>query len=389
MKFRVWGAIVLGLLSFTGLAVGSRPGSAAGQKILIKTEDGVPVVYNPKKPAPPAGGPSSLTLKHDLTIGRELGDENYMFSELRSVQVDDQENIYALDMKEIKVRVYDKSGKHLRTFGNKGKGPGEIDTPLRMEMTPEKNLVIEDFASAKFVFFSLEGACVKEIPLGKYQFLIRFKFNSQGNIYADARTYDETKSVSELIKFSPDFKPLATVASFEASTRRAPRALTAFSPAFSLQVTGKDNLIWTITQTDKYEFTVMNADGKTIRRIVKDYDPIKITGAIKDKLIEDSFGEQGIPAGYTFDVPSHLPAVYYFIIDDQDRLFVRTYEFEEKGDGPWFYYDVFDAEGRHVTRFCLPEREMIFVSKKNKLYCMVQESEEGIPQVKRYDMTWK
>jgi hypothetical protein len=32
---------------------------------------------------------------------------------------------------------------------------------------------------------------------------------------------------------------------------------------------------------------------------------------------------------------------------------------------------------------------MIFVSKKNKLYCMVQESEEGIPQVKRYDMTWK
>ena len=120
-----------------------------------------------------------------------------MFSELRSVQVDDQENIYTLDMKEIKVRVFDKSGKHLRTFGKKGKGPGELDMPTRMEPAPGGNLVIEDYGNAKFVFFSLEGAVIKEIPLGKYQFLVRFKFNSRREIYADVRTFDETKSVSE------------------------------------------------------------------------------------------------------------------------------------------------------------------------------------------------
>lgn len=32
---------------------------------------------------------------------------------------------------------------------------------------------------------------------------------------------------------------------------------------------------------------------------------------------------------------------------------------------------------------------MIFLAKKNKIYCMVQESEEGIPLVKRYSMVWK
>jgi len=32
---------------------------------------------------------------------------------------------------------------------------------------------------------------------------------------------------------------------------------------------------------------------------------------------------------------------------------------------------------------------MVFITKKNKLYCMVQENEEGLPQVKRCDMTWK
>lgn len=368
---------VLGLIIRPALSAGdqAKPGGSA---------EGVPVVHNPKKPVPVPGQPSTLVLKPDLVIGQESGDENYMFSELRSVQVDDAENVYALDMKEIKVRVFDKTGRHLRTFGKKGKGPGEIDMPLRMEMSPAGQLVVEDFGSGKFVFFSLDGACVKEIPLGKYRFLMRFKLNPQGLIYADTRTYDETKAVSELIRFSPDFKPLATISSFE--EKRAPRVLAPFSPAFILQLTSQGELVLSIGQTDKYEYTVMSADGTPIRKMVKDFDPVRIGGAAKDRLLAE-YGE--VPAGYTVEIPSHFPAIYYAIIDDRDRLFVRTYEYEERPDGPWLSYDVFDAGGRYLARFSLPEREMAFVSKKNKLYCMVQENAEGFPQIKRYDMTWK
>jgi hypothetical protein len=386
MTIKHSGTVLLGILALAALSAGSLVGPVGGQKITVSSEGGVTVVHNPVKPAPPAGAPSTLVLKNDLTIGRESGDENYMFSELRSVQVDDQENIYALDMKEINVRVFDKTGRHLRTFGKKGKGPGEIDTPLRMEMTPGGKLVVEDYGSAKFVFFSLDGTVVKEIPLGKYQFLIRFKFNSGGEIFADARTYDETKSVSELIKFSPDFKPLVTIASFE--DKRVPRVVAPFSPSFALQLTSKGELVLAIGQTDKYEFTVMSADGKPVRKIVKDYDPVKVAGAAKDRLLKDNSPEN-LPPGYTVQIPGYFPAIYYFIIDDRDRLFVRTYEYEEKADGPWLFYDVFDAEGRYVARFSLPEREMAFIVKKNKLYCTVQENEEGFPQVKRYDMTWR
>jgi hypothetical protein len=387
MKTKRFVAVLLGPALFAVWGLIIRPdAAAAGQAKPGGGADGVPVVRIPKKPAPAPGLPSTLVLKPDLVIGRESGDENYMFSELRSVQVDDQGNIYALDMKEVNVRVFDRTGRHLRTFGKKGKGPGEIDAPLRMEMTPAGQLVIEDFGSGKFVFFSLDGTCVKEIPLGKYQFLIRFKFDSQGRIYADTRTFDETKSVSEMIKFSPDFKPLATLASFE--EKRVPRVIVPFSPAFALQLTSKDELVLAILQTDKYEFTVMSADGTPIRRIVKDYDPVEVAGKAKDRLVEE-YKQESFPPGYTVQLPGHFPAAYYFIVDDRDRLLVRTYEYEEKPDGPWLFYDVFDAEGRYLTRLSLPEREMAFVSKKNKLYCMIQENEDGFPQVKRYDMTWK
>jgi hypothetical protein len=360
----------------------------AEDKIVIKTENGIPVVCNPKDPAPPAGGPRSLTLQHELTIGEDDTDPNSMFSELRSIQVDDQENIYALDMKETKIKVFDKNGKFLRSFGKKGKGPGEIESPIRMEMTRDGKIVIDDMGNNKLIFFGLDGTCLKELPTGKYWALIRFKFDSKGNIYADTRTYEETKMTSELKKFDPEFKPLATFASFE-EKRPDRRNVSAFSPSFSLQMRRDDLLIYTINETDKYELTVVNTDGQAVKKILKDYDAVKITGTLKNRLIEESWGEEGIPADVKFAIPSHFPAVYYFAIDDMDRLYVCTFAYETKDADYWRYYDVLDSEGRYIAKFCLPEREMVFQVKKGKLYCMVQESEEGIPLVKRYNMIWK
>jgi len=360
----------------------------AEDKIVIKTENGIPVVYNPKNPAPPEGSPRSLALRHDLTIGEDDTDPNSMFSELRSIQVDDQENIYALDMKEIKIKVFDKNGKFLRSFGKKGKGPGEIDSPIRMEMDRRGNIVIDDMGNNKLLFFSPEGTCIRELPTGKYWALIRFKFDSEGNIYADTRAYEETKMTSELKKFNPDFKPVATFTSF-VDKRPDRRNISAFGPSFSLQMRRDDLLIWTISETDRYEFTVVNTDGQTVKKILKDYDPVKITGTLRDRLIKESWGEEGIPADVKFDIPSHFPSLYYFIIDDEDRFYVCTYAYEERDGDYWRYYDVFDSEGRYIAKFCLPQREMVFQVKKGKLYCMVQESEEGIPLVKRYNMIWK
>jgi hypothetical protein len=361
---------------------------AAQDKIIIKTENGIPVVYNPKNPVPPPGGPKSLTLKVDLTIGENTTDENYMFSDLRSVQVDDQENIYVLDWKENKIKVYDKNGKHLRTFGKKGQGPGELDRPIRMEMTRDNHLVIDDMGNNKLVFFSPEGIRAKEIPTGIYWAMIRFKFDSHGNIYADTRAYEPPKVTSELKKFDPSFKPLATITSFEGKMQDRSNQ-TPFSPVYSLQMRRDDLLVWIIGDTDKYEFTVVNSEGKTVKKIIKEYDPVKITSVIRERIIREYFGEKGIPEAVNFTVPGHLPAVSYIAIDDENRMYAQTYAYEERNGEYWLYYDVFDAEGRYIAKFCHPRREMLFAVKKNKIYCMVRESQEGIPLVKRYSMVWK
>jgi len=385
MKIKISGVAALGVVLLAIVFLLDPAASSAEDKIVVKKENGLTVVYNPRNPVPPPGSPKSLTLQPDLTIGDQSGDENYTFSQLRSIQVDDQENIFALDMKEIKIKVFDKNGKFVRSFGKKGQGPGEIGMPIRMEMTPSGNLVLYDMGNNKFIHFSLDGTCQKEIPTGKYWALIRFKFDSKGCLYADTRTYEETRMSSELKKFSPDFKPLLTVTTF--AEERNPRIITPFSTSFAMQRRQDDTLIW--MNTTKYEFTIVDGEGKPVKKIIRDWAPVKITDAIKERMTKEDLGDRGLSPGYKYEVPSHFPPVYYFAIDDQDRMYVCTYAYEEKDGDYWPYFDVFDAEGRYITKFCHPRREMVFAVKKNKLYCMVQESEEGIPLVKRYIMIWK
>lgn len=60
--------------------------------------------------------PGQLILREGLRIVDESRDENYIFSDLNSIQVDDMGNIYALDSKDNKVKVYDGNGKHQAIF---------------------------------------------------------------------------------------------------------------------------------------------------------------------------------------------------------------------------------------------------------------------------------
>jgi CubicO group peptidase (beta-lactamase class C family) len=183
------------------------------QEIEVKTEDGIPVVYNPKEPIPVKGQPSKLTLKEDLTIGKDTEDLNNIFSGLQHVQVDEEEYMIAADWKEVKIRIYDKNGKHVRSFGRKGQGPGEIGLPFYLGIFQGNKIVVQDTRNGKFIFYSREGEFLKEVPMGKYRSHARFQVDSEGYFYAISQTFDEDKITFEVNKFSPTFDLLATCVS--------------------------------------------------------------------------------------------------------------------------------------------------------------------------------
>jgi hypothetical protein len=355
--------------------------SLRAEDVKIKIENGIQVVYNPKNPSPLPGTPRKLILREDLCIGDEEGEE-YMFSQTRSVQVDEEENIYVLDTKEACVKVFDKNGKHLRTFGERGQGPGELQYPFRMNLVAGKEILIFDSGNRRLSFYSLQGKCLREISTGKY-FFQRTVPDSKGNIITELPIPGD-KPITEIKKFDPNLNPLVTIEARE--MERTPRVMTLIYPVWNVRVMKNDNIVWGHPSNFKYEIFVVSPEGKTIRKIVKEYDPVKITKKDKEEVIKLRFGDREVPAGWKLEFPKNYYPYYIFMCGDEGRIYVRTYEQDKEGN---YRYDVFDPDGRYIAKYTLSEIDSLALIRKNKMYTMVWEDTMGIPVVKRYSMIWK
>jgi len=353
------------------------------QKIKIEKKDGVTIVHNPKKAAKVLGAPKSLTLEEDLCIGVESGDEDYMFASLRSVQVDEDEDIIVLDQTYNVIKVFDKNGKHIRTFGKHGQGPGEIQRPTRMYLKGGKDIGILDISNNRFSYFSKEGECLKETGLGKQTVIFRAIPDSRGFLYGDTFNMEGNLPKHSILKLDPEFNLVMTVATFESPL--GTRELNPVREGPVYQVMAGDRFVW--AHTNEYVLHVLDPEGKLIKKINKDYKQIKITEKEKEIIIKERFGDEPTPPGFKIAVPKHYPPMYYLLNDDKGRIYVRTYERDSKGQ---IKFDVFDQEGRYILSFFHPEEDIVFVIKNDKVYSMILESaEEGIPLVKRYKMIWE
>jgi hypothetical protein len=117
-----------------------------------------------------------------------------------------------------------------------------------------------------------------------------------------------------------------------------------------------------------------------IKKITKDYDPVEIPEEEKKEQIESIPPQIKIKVA----IPKHFSAFYRLSLDDEGRIFVRTWE--KIGDEDVYYHDVFDSEGRYIAK--VPIRIRCLTCKKGKLYSL-EEDEEGYQAVKRYKVTWK
>jgi hypothetical protein len=357
-------------------------GIAVAQSVRIERKDGLTIVRNPARPVAIPGNPKGIRLEPELTIGRENDPDKSMIFAIRAIQVDAGGKIYVLDDKTGQVKVYAPDGGHLRTFGQKGQGPGELQSPSRMTMTPDGNLCFLDSGNSRVSIFSPEGACLKETPMTQWR-PFRFLPDSRGFGYGDV--LDLKDGVADILaKMDAKLNKVATIATLVIAANPNDKMVAIEMYRLTYQVDRDDQIIW--ASTGEYEINVVDPDGKPVKKIIRDFDKKDYGKTEKDRLIKQYFQGQNPPADADLFFPPHQPVLYYFILDDEGRFYVRTYE----ADGPGrFFYDVFDKEGRYFARFALPEEEMLMVVKKGKAYCSIQENKDGIPQVKRYAMIWE
>ncbi len=131
--------------------------AATGSTFMVRDSAGVSIAEN-RGVAPPGGGGWAISAEPTLTIGAVEGDDAYIFSRVWGATRLADGRIAVADNGVPDIRVFDPAGRHLRTFGARGDGPGEFNSPVLMGTLPGDTLVVVDRMLRRLYLFDPETA---------------------------------------------------------------------------------------------------------------------------------------------------------------------------------------------------------------------------------------
>ena len=348
----------------------------------IEEQNGIIIVKNPDNPIYKR---NILILEEELSLGKKQGEKEYMFTRIMSIDIDQDENIYVLDKASMEIRVFNKKGKFLRSFGSRGQGPGEFQNPQFMQILNNQEMIVWDPLSRRFLVFSLVGEYLRQISTARLASPLNpVKWDRRGNLI----TFIIPPPVMggpELVKLNEKFVHLMTIGRIEKDNSYPKREFKVMSPGLSCAVFKDDSVIW--GNSKKYELQILNPEGKLSRKILRYCKPVKITERTRKELEEDYSRSSVGKLKFKPIFPRHYPFFQDISVDEEGRIFILT--FESPGKEERFYYlDIFDSEGRYIGKAPIKRRMSGLFWKKKKLY-IIERDEEGFNTVKRYNILWK
>jgi hypothetical protein len=96
----------------------------------------------------------------ETRLGRIDGDGPDLFGYVVAVELDRHQRIWVLERHSQEIRVFERDGRHVRTFGRKGGGPGEFQDALGMAFGPDERLWVVDPQFGRVTIFDTTGAVV-------------------------------------------------------------------------------------------------------------------------------------------------------------------------------------------------------------------------------------
>ena len=335
----------------------------------IEYEDGVKVIKNPKEPL---YGEIKFELEEDLGIGRE-DDDNYMLYKVRDIQVDEDGNIYVLELGNFRIQKFDPHRNYLLTIGRQGQGPGEFELPIRIQLNNKsRSLYVEDGTRIKI--FDWDGNFLNNITLKNRprDFLVDVNGNvwgklaistESGRIYAFGKVNDQGEIEKEISRFPYEWSMSKSGESVVVITTGDEHDV------FIADIAGQ-NFIYGYSK--EYELYVTDNEGSLLYKINKD-EPYRDFSA-KEK-------RKARGGRFPIKLPPHKAFFYSIFIDSEGRIYTqrnkgRRYGTEAKE------LDIFSKDGYYLYKTTLPHAP--FVIKNGYLYTHIVNEDTGEELVKRF-----
>lgn len=382
--------IVLLIFLFSGCALEQG-------KVEKVTENGVEVVINHLEPYRIKGISSTLVLEEDLVIDSEKKEiANLGLTDIRKFDVDSEGNIYLFQVprtRENLVFRFDQKGKFIKSFGQVGQGPGEVQFASFQRINQRDEIPIWDSGALKLLVFDREGCLLKEKRLelkvwnrGGPQFL------ENDNILIGESGGDEAQRNKYLVSvnlYDSDFKKIRELGRYELVEPYGGEKVSLF-PMLATGTISQDKIYMGDAEVG-YEISCFDLQGNLLRKIRKESRPVGVPEGLKAEVLA-KLGSHPLKDKLYF--PENMPVFQYFFVDDEGRLFVVTAEKSETGQ---YISDIFSPEGIFIGRASLGYFDLIkltwegielgIMAKNRRLYCL-KEKESGYKELIVSQMIW-
>lgn len=387
------GRPLLVLVALGTPACATRDGDA-GWEGSVRDSAGIRLVENPAEGTWAAGDAWSVT--QAFTIGADTMDVPYQFGRITDIAVAPDGSIYVLDGVAADVRVFDRTGTYVRTIGRRGAGPGELSrVAAGVFITTDGRFAVPDMGNSRINWFALDGEVLASVPVSYASgFPVRWDDDGSGEVVVQRRAMGNNQNAvletgEPLVRIGRDGEeeelvllPLPKTVRMEGA---APRfTLFETEPSWDL---GPSGTLRT-AMTQEYRIALRDRDGVLQSIISKTAMQDEVTAgdiAHYKELMGEALTRRGTdpPAVTRFlsrlEFGTTFPAFNQIMEGPEGTTLVQRVQTvsemtsvdlsEEQsrrlGATSW---DVFDASGRYLGAFDLPERFRPLVWRDDAVY---------------------
>jgi hypothetical protein len=368
------------------LAVGcaESPESDTESSSTVRDSAGVRVVVNQ---APVTHRPWLLSDEPLVTIGSASGDPQYELFRVRGALLLRSGDIVVADAGTQELRFYDQEGRHLRSAGGEGGGPGEFRTLSWISRSGPDSIVALDVRQRRISYFDISGRFDRSVrlePSPELPFPEPVGFFADGSLLVtkgtmslSARPPTRVERPEEAVyRYRPDGMTVEVLGSFPwyevsiapSRTVRGEeiynRSLRTFGRATVFAVSGDR---FYVADNASYEIRMYSFDGKLGMIIRRDHEPVPVTEAdiraLRDSIVarytdadarrrvEQGLREKPAPPA-TF--PAYAPEIR---VCADGNLWVREYTRPGEHGARW---SVFSPRGLWIASAEIPYDFSVF-----------------------------
>ena len=351
-------------------------------------QNGVETVMNRMVTYKVKNEPGSFSLSEEFVLDLEREDlADKGLAQPRGFEVEPGGEMLVLS--ESGIFVFDASGRFLRKFGRSGQGPGEYQNPGRLRILDSGELAFYDGGGDKFLFFSAEGALLREVRNNSK--IAMFGPNGAlclggAGFLFEEMNFDPAKDAMEYHLTLTDMDFHKTAQLVESISKENPlkaNRYNLFDGYIKYAISG--GRIYAASQgAPQYEINVYDFKGQRLRSIQKEWRRIRIPQSYKDAILGASKGSLGTMLKNKGYFPDFYPAIRELYVDGRGRLLVETYESgPAKGET---IVDVFSPDGVFIGEQALAPASARFI-KGERFYALL-EKDSGFQKLVVYKMNW-